>query len=343
MSGSITDPGETVTEYAAASWRALGTYVQLIVANSERLDSAMAATSALLDEVDHVCSRFREDSDLCRANRQAGSTVVVSPLLAQALTAALDAARATDGLLDPTLGRRMTSLGYDDDIEVVRERADPAPATTTPQPLSPRSGAWRNVEVDLEGSVLVPAGVALDLGSIGKAFAADLIASRIPTMVGTDLLVSLGGDVAVGRSEQQGTDHRWRIGVGEAPDGEIQQMVEISEGGVATSSTIHRRWQRGAEGMHHVLDPRSGLPAREVWRTVTVAAPSCVKANTASTVSLVLGEEATAWLEERGLPARLVRGDGSVMCLGGWPSDTPPPPDSTPDTTAGGTPDSSLP
>ena len=72
--------------------------------------------------------------------------------------------------------------------------------------------------------------------------------------------------------------------------------------------------------MHHVLDPRSGLPAREVWRTVTVAASSCVEANTASTVSLILGEQAPVWLEDRGLPARLVRVDGSVLVVGGWPA-----------------------
>ncbi len=71
--------------------------------------------------------------------------------------------------------------------------------------------------------------------------------------------------------------------------------------------------------MHHVLDPRTGEPVEPVWRTVSVAAATCAEANIASTAALVLGERAGPWLAERGLPARLVRVDGTVKTQGGWP------------------------
>jgi thiamine biosynthesis lipoprotein len=76
--------------------------------------------------------------------------------------------------------------------------------------------------------------------------------------------------------------------------------------------------------VHHLVDPATGLPVTACWRTVTVAADSCVDANSASTASMVLGEGAPGWLEDHNLPARLVRADGTVLTVAGWPGDTHP-------------------
>ena len=88
---------------------------------------------------------------------------------------------------------------------------------------------------------------------------------------------------------------------------------------IATSSTVHRRWRRGDHVLHHILDPRTGLPAAPVWRTATVAADTCVRANTATTAALIRGERGPAYLAGTGLAARLVAADGSVLTLNGWP------------------------
>jgi thiamine biosynthesis lipoprotein len=92
-------------------------------------------------------------------------------------------------------------------------------------------------------------------------------------------------------------------------------------GGLATSSTAVRRWRRGGTAYHHVLDPRTGLPAEPVWRTVTVTAATCVDANTASTAAIVRGRPALGWLARLGLPSRLVGADGAVRRVAGWPAD----------------------
>ncbi|HEY6016565.1 MAG TPA: FAD:protein FMN transferase, partial [Gaiellaceae bacterium] len=133
------------------------------------------------------------------------------------------------------------------------------------------------------------------------------------------VLVSLGGDVAVaGEPPAEG----WPVLIADdhaAPLDSPGPVVSVATGGLATSGTTVRRWRAGEAELHHILDPRNGRPASTPWRTVSVAAATCADANAASTAALVLAEAAPAWLAERRLPARLVRADGAVTCVAGWP------------------------
>ena len=164
--------------------------------------------------------------------------------------------------------------------------------------------------VDLAAGLLtVPAGVQLDLGATVKGWAADRSAARIAGELGCGVLVSLGGDTAVAGEPPEGG---WRIRVqdrtalpGEPPDGP-SQVVTIRDGGLATSSTAARRWRRGGDVLHHILDPRTARPAAQVWRTVSVAASTCADANTAATAAIIKGRQAVGWLTGLRLPARLV-------------------------------------
>ncbi len=134
--------------------------------------------------------------------------------------------------------------------------------------------------------------------------------------VGMPVLVSLCGDIAVAGTR---TGEPWTVLVVETADQTDGPLVEVHDGGLATSTTRARRWLRSGRPMHHLLDPVTGLPAAEVWRTVTVAAATCVDANTASTAAVVKGAEGLPWLESTGLPARAVAADGTVRVVGGWP------------------------
>jgi thiamine biosynthesis lipoprotein len=133
--------------------------------------------------------------------------------------------------------------------------------------------------------------------------------------------VSLGGDIAVAGPAPVGG---WTIRITDdhaaGPDAPGVDVTIVS-GGLATSSTTVRRWRRGSEERHHVLDPSTGLPARGPWRTVSVAAGSCVDANLATTAAIVMGDRAPAWLTDQHLPARLVTHAGDVVVVGGWPDD----------------------
>ena len=183
---------------------------------------------------------------------------------------------------------------------------------------------WR--EVHLEGqSLSMPAGVQLDLGATAKAWAADRSAARIAARLGGGVLVSLGGDIAVAGPAPEGG---WRIRVQDVtgsptdPPGGPYTQIAIRDGGLATSSTAARRWQRGGDVLHHILDPRTGLPAEPVWRTVSVAAGSCADANAASTAAVIRGRRALGWLAQLGLPARLVDTTGVVFTVAGWPAES---------------------
>jgi len=130
--------------------------------------------------------------------------------------------------------------------------------------------------------------------------------------------VSLGGDVATAGPDPSGG---WQVRV-EDLEGDPVDHVRIASGwSVATSSTQKRRWEQDGTARHHILDPRWGLPAEPVWRTVTVVAPSCTTANTMTTAAVVRGRTAAEWLRQSGRAARLVAADGTVVRLGGWPDD----------------------
>jgi thiamine biosynthesis lipoprotein ApbE len=272
-----------------------------------------------LDLLDRACSRFRPDSELRRLDDHRGGPVRVSPLLAELIQVGLRAARLTDGDVDPTVGSAMGAIGYDRTFRLVA--ADGPAVHIVAGPVS----GWRGIDLDAErGLLTVPKGVIVDLGATAKAWAADDAAATLAERFSCGVLVSLGGDLAMaGPAPASGWSVRVQDAVGhpdEAPSGP-SAMVSLRSGGLATSSVTARRWVRGGTAMHHVLDPRTGMPARSPWRTVSVAAASCVDANTASTSAIVRGDAALEMLRGARLPARLISVDGTVTTVAGWPTE----------------------
>jgi FAD:protein FMN transferase len=265
--------------------------------------------------LDLACSRFREDSELSALNRGAGAWVAVGEVLLDALEAAIWAAEVTEGAVDLTVGRALRIVGYDRDFAAL-------PADPGPIPLRAESvPGWHAVEVDRErGRARLAPGTEIDLGSTAKALAADRAAAcALETVASGGVLVSLGGDIAlVGDAPPGG----WPVLVAEdesAPLDGPGEVVLIDQGGLATSSTLVRRWSRGGVVLHHIIDPATGCPVRGPWRTATVAAATCLEANVAATAAVVMGKGAEQWLSSRGLPALLVSVDGDALQVAGWP------------------------
>jgi thiamine biosynthesis lipoprotein ApbE len=303
----------------SADWRQLGTDIRVVVTEPVALATAQQLVYEELCALDLACSRFRTDSELVSIVEAAGGQPTrISPLLADAIAVALAAAEATNGEVDPTVGEAMNEIGYDRDFQFI-DRGVGLTVRSRPAP------GWRRIELNLDArTVRVPVGVRLDLGATAKALSADRAAIAVAAHVGCGVLVSLGGDVCVAGPAPQGG---WQIRVQDVtgnptadPIGS-HSTVTITTGALATSSTAARRWVRGGNPMHHIIDPRIGLPAVSPWRTVSVAASTCVDANTASTAAIVRGEKALAWLDSLQLPARLVRHDGTVCTVAGWPAD----------------------
>jgi FAD:protein FMN transferase len=331
-----------------SKWEALGTSAVLLVTDPRALGRARAIVERELEEIDRACSRFRPDSDLQRVNAGAGRFTPVSPLLIEAVQVALRAAELTAGDVDPTVGNALVLAGYDRDWRLLDRPAEepdragrPGEGDRTGRPgrgyrvpcdgLSDRSRGpairarvtpgWRAIEIDSErAAIRIPTGVRLDLGATAKAWAADRAAGAVHEQTQAGTLVSLGGDIATaGAAPAAG----WRIHVTDdhrnAPDGQ-GQTISILSGGIATSSTAVRRWSHQGQTRHHIIDPLTGEPVARTWRTASVAAETCLDANIASTAALIRAGSAPEWLEQLALPARLVRADGAIRLVSGWPA-----------------------
>jgi thiamine biosynthesis lipoprotein len=300
-----------------AVFEALGSTAVVAVVESARLEAGVAAVQHVLDEFDRTCSRFREDSELCRLNARAGETVPVSALLLDAVGASLRAAELSDGDVVPTVGEALVALGYDRDFATVGA-GPPAPAAVKIAPVP----AWQTVQLDREaGTIRLGRGVKLDLGATAKALAADRAAAAAREASGGGVLVSLGGDLSISGVAPSGG---WQIRVTDDHRSDMSapgQSITLHEGGLATSSTRVRRWRTISGEAHHLVDPATGQSVRSCWRTVSVAAGTCLDANIASTAAIIRGDSSVSWLEGLGLPSRLVDIDGRVRHVAGWPAE----------------------
>ena len=303
---------------AADSFPALGTTALVVVAEasaSTRLGRSCVGRE--LVAIDLACSRFRPDSELSAVNRGAGSDVEVSPLCFEAVSVALDVAALTGGLVDPTVGANLRLAGYDRTLAELRLRDGRRVRASFPT-----VAGWETVRDPVRGTIRVPAGVELDLGASAKALAADRAASTASNATGSGVLVSLGGDVAVagvpqtaaGRSGSPTTT--LRRSTSPAPSSRSQRAGSPVPAPVCVAGQ-----PRAVRSI--TSSTRAGRSATTPWKTVSVASSSCVLANAASTAAIVLGSDAQAWLEGRGVPARLSAADGTVATVNGWPADCP--------------------
>ena len=215
---------------AVAERAALGTTARLAVWPPENLGAALGAVDSVLSALDRQASRFREDSEISWVHRSGGGRFMLSNGFAEAVSVALEAARWTGGLVDPTVGDALISLGYDRDFAAI----DPEQARPAGAPV-PAPG-WQAVR--LEGPMLsLPDGVRLDLGATAKGLGSDRAVRAAMKASGQagGVLVSLGGDIAVaGQSPLDG----WPILVADRPDDPASsqtQNVRLASGAIATS------------------------------------------------------------------------------------------------------------
>jgi thiamine biosynthesis lipoprotein len=299
--------------------RAIGTTAIVAVTDPASADKAASILREELVAIDVACSRFRDDSEVRALQRANGARVKVSALLFDAISVACDVARRTDGAVDPTVGVAIEYLGYDKDFAEVD--ADGAGLEMAPAPAP----GWWQIELDRRArTVRVPPGTHIDLGASAKALVADRAARRIAESVRTGALVSIGGDVATAGGAPGGG---WTVGIASdssMPVGAVDQVVSIETGGLASSSTTVRAWRRGGRRLHHIVDPATGDSAPPYWTLVSASGASCVDANAVSTAALVWGGRAVPKLVRLAQPVRLVRHDGQVLTLNGWPSDIGP-------------------
>jgi FAD:protein FMN transferase len=250
---------------------------------------------AIFEERDARFSRFRPSSELSRVNALPLGLTLVSEEFASMLSLSLDAARATDGLVTPTVGGAIVAAGYD------RDFAELPPDVGTVVPAAVPS--WHSISLH-GGGLLRTETVQLDLNGVVKGKTID----DALEIAGCGW-VSAGGDVAAYDAVVVGL-----------PGG---GTIALHGGGLATSSVAKRRWLAAGAQQNHLIDPRTGMPINGPWRDVTVAARSCLVADVAAKAALLLGSAGPAWLDERHLAGRFVSHAGDVRLSDAWSARAP--------------------
>jgi thiamine biosynthesis lipoprotein len=301
-----------VTKSAVTTFEVWGLSGTLATQYPQQMRLAEKRLWARITEFDAACNRFRADSELSRLNERGGEKVNISATLERALICALEARDATEGLCDPSVLPALLALGYQVDYDELKDRRDVE--RTSPVP----SLGADAVTLDLrEHAVTLAPGCRLDLGASAKALVADLVAEDVAPTGG--VVVELGGDVAV---RGHGPDGLWAVGLSDSLHLTGREpRVGIEHGGIATSSITTRTWRAGGRVVNHVIDPRTGECASGPYGSATISASSCVIANAFATSALLWGEDAGYHVAQAGWAGRLVRRNGTIDYVGGWPED----------------------
>jgi FAD:protein FMN transferase len=272
------------------TFKAMGTTIELLL-EAEDAEDAFALAALEFERLEQIMSRFRPDSELSRLN--ACGALDVSPDLAEVIELAIAARARTGGRFDPTVHNAVAAAGYDRTFEDVQADTEADAGT-----------AACGGRVDVDGlHVEIEDGFRLDLGGIGKGFAAERVAQQLA--LAGPCLVNAGGDIAVRGVPADGI---WPVGVEDGP------TLGLAGAGLATSGLDRRRWRRGGRELHHLIDPRTGAPAETDLARVTAVGRDAVDAEVLAKVLLLAGEgEALA----SGVPAVLVTADGRIVLAGG--------------------------
>jgi len=236
-------------------------------------------------------SRYRDDSELTRINRSGGEPITVDEETALLLDYADQCYQLSDGRFDISSGVLRAVWRFDG--------SDRLPSAESVSEILARVG-WSNVTWQ-RPQLILPAGMELDFGGIGKEYAVDRCALLCHQQRDVSLLINFGGDLYASGPRRDGQP--WRVAV-EDPRGDTDSglaTIELSHGAIATSGDAQRFLLKDGVRYSHILDPKTGWPVPGAPRSVTVLAQSCVEAGMLATFAMLQGNEAERFLKQQQL------------------------------------------
>jgi thiamine biosynthesis lipoprotein len=296
------DDGCTVHFTAMAS----ACEIHLAGAARSELEAAAARAIAEVQRIETKYSRYRDDSVVARINAAAGSgrEVDIDDETASLLDFAAQLHAQSDGLFDITSGVLRRAWNF---------RAAVVPTAQQLEALLPLVG-WGQVRRGPRSIGLPRAGMELDFGGFGKEYAADRAATLLMNEGLRHGYVNLGGDIRIVGARADGT--AWRFGIQHPRDEHATIAgIELTSGALATSGDYERFFVHAGRRYCHVLDPRSGWPVT-AWQSISVALPACVAAGALTTIAMLKGEAALAFLAEQRATYLAVDGAGQVFHSG---------------------------
>jgi len=269
------------------AFRAMNTDIFLAAEHSARAAEGLEAARTFIEESERRFSRFLPDSEVSALNSASGKWHSVSSDLMEMLRQARAFSAETRGLFDPSILSDLKRVGYDRSMDEIRRSG----ASSSYEGAGQRSGRPRFTEVDLDDRrhrARLPAGMEIDLGGFAKGWIVEKAAHALRGYT-TACAVSAGGDIVFDGIPADGS--QWHVYIEDPLDAD-QKVAELQmgSGAVVTSSVAKRRWLQGGIERHHLIDPRTGEPARTMWLSVTVAAPWIATAEVYAKALLIGGE-----------------------------------------------------
>jgi thiamine biosynthesis lipoprotein len=259
--------------------RLMGTDVSVIVVG----DPALAERGIRrLADLETRWSRFTDDSDVSRINRFAGAPVEVSADTVLLVRRAIDAWRLSAGFVDCTELHQLIAAGYDRSFELLPlDRPAPADGAGPLQLAGP-------ADIAVVGStVAIPATAGFDPGGIGKGLAADLVSAELLAAGADGVCVNVGGDLRVRGAGPDGAG--WTVAIEHPHHDRPLVLVGVTDGAVATSTTLRRTWCVDGRRMHHIIDPRTGRPSESGVELASVIAAEGWQAEALAKAVLIRG------------------------------------------------------
>ena len=314
--GHSANPHQTVDGLsleAKSSFRVFNTDVEIMLADW-RYGSLLPRAETYFRSFEARFSRFRADSELSSFNNRPQAAEAVSPEMMALLSECLRLHRTTEGIFNPLIIDNLEAAGYGASFELLDGQTAPEGASKA----APPSLQCLDLDPERHGATL-PLGLRLDFGGIGKGYAVDRAGSLLTGAGG--FLIDAGGDIYAAGLSADGTPWRVEVASPLAPEESIG-VVRLSDMAIATSWTTKRRWRVAGGWAHHLIDPRTGLPAQSGVIGVTVIAPRAVEADVFAKCALILGPEVgLAFLESEAVHGLLVLADGSLKQTSGWHAD----------------------
>lgn len=250
-------------------------------------------------------SRFLPESEISRLNAARGEPVQVSEVTRRLVVSLVEAFHSTGGAFDPTVLRPLIELGYD------AQRTDSGRRTVLDADAEWRGRPDRILVDERRSTVQLPPGTVLDPGGLGKGLAADIVVEELLDRGASGALVEIGGDLRVAGDAPAG--EAWTVAIEQTP-GQTVASVQLRDGGVATSTTLRRRWTHDGRAAHHLIDPTSGAPTSGPVETVTVVAGSARWAEALTKPAFVVGQERALAMVDAAAAAALIASAGGAVC-----------------------------
>jgi thiamine biosynthesis lipoprotein len=282
------------------SFRAMNTEIVLAAEgpSTRRLQEGFRRVRQFVADKEAQFTRFSEASELSGLNRSAGDWFQATPELFEVVRLARDLHEQTGGLFDPAVLPALRAAGYDRSMDQIRAFGA-GPSVNFPGEASLERGLAGLMLDPASYHIKLPAGRQIDLGGVAKGWIAER-ATEVLAAYADACAVNAGGDMFLIGSPSDEPDHAWRIAVEDPlqPERDLA-VLRVESGAVATSAVTRRRWMQGTQARHHIIDPRTLLPAETDWLSMTVIAPHAPTAEAFAKALLIAGSAQAARLADR--------------------------------------------